>query len=42
MFTAHAMCARSSATSAFDSVPFGVVTIVVRSHSGAFFGTRFW
>ena len=29
-------------TSARDGVPFTVVTVVVSSHSGAFFGTRFW
>ena len=27
---------------AFDSVPLGVETVVVSSHFGAFFGTRFW
>ena len=32
----------SAATSACEVVPFGVDTIVVWSHSGAFFGTRFW
>ena len=33
---------RSAATSARDVVPFGVLTIVVCSHSGASSGTRFW
>ena len=33
---------RRPTTIAFDSVPFGVDTVVVSSHSGAFFGTRFW
>ena len=37
-FTAHAMCARSAATSARDVVPFGVLTIVVSSQSGASVG----
>ena len=41
-FTAHAMCARSAITSARDVVPFGVLTIVVSSQSGALSGTRFW
>ena len=41
-FTAHATCPTSATTIAFDSVPFGVDTVVVSSHSGAFFGTRFW
>ena len=36
------MCARSAATSARDVVPFGVLTMVVSSHSGALSGTRFW
>ena len=36
------MCARSAATSARDVVPFGVLTIVVSSQSGASSGTRFW
>ena len=36
------MCARSAATSARDVVPFGVLTIVVSSQSGALSGTRFW
>jgi hypothetical protein len=39
---AHTTCAMSAATSAFDVVPFGVETTAVCSHSGAFFGTRFW
>ena len=29
-------------TSAFDSVPFGVLTVVVCNHSGADSGIRFW
>jgi hypothetical protein len=29
-------------TSARDGVPLTVITVVVSSHSGAFFGTRFW
>ena len=41
-FTAHTTCARSATTSARDVVPFGVLTIVVSSHSGALSGTRFW
>jgi hypothetical protein len=41
-FTAHATCAMSAATSASDVVPFGVLTTVVCSHSGASLGTRFW
>ena len=32
----------SASTSAREVVPFGVLTIVVSSHSGAFLGTRFW
>ena len=36
------MCATSAATSARDVVPFGVLTIVVSSQSGALSGTRFW
>ena len=36
------MWARSAATSARDVVPFGVLTIVVSSQSGASSGTRFW
>ena len=36
-------CARGRrSTSARDVVPFGVLTIVVSSHSGALSGTRFW
>ncbi len=42
MLTAHTTWARSAATSARDVVPFGVLTIVVCSQSGADFGTRFW
>ena len=42
MLTAHARWARSAATSASDVVPLGVETTVVRSHSGAPLGTRFW
>ena len=42
MLTAHATWARSAPTSALDGVPLTVCTIVVRSHSGAPFGTRFW
>ena len=41
-FTAHTTCARSAATSAREVVPFGVLTIVVSSQSGASSGTRFW
>ena len=41
-FTAHTRWARSSITSALATVPFGVLTIVVVSHSGALSGTRFW
>ncbi|CAB4546762.1 unannotated protein [freshwater metagenome] len=41
-FTAHTRWARSSITSAFDVVPFGVLTIVVLNHSGAVSGIRFW
>jgi hypothetical protein len=40
--TAQTTCAMSSTTRAFEVVPFGVETTAVRSHSGAFFGTRFW
>ncbi len=36
------MWARSAATSARDVVPFGVLTMVVSSQSGALSGTRFW
>ena len=36
------MCATSAATNARDVVPFGVLTTVVSSHSGASSGTRFW
>ena len=32
----------SATTSAREVVPFGVLTIVVCSHSGAVSGTRFW
>ena len=32
----------SASTSAREVVPFGVETIAVSSHSGAFLGTRFW
>ena len=32
----------SARTSAREVVPFGVLTIVVWSHSGALSGTRFW
>ena len=42
MFTAQATCARSSSTMAFDVVPLGVLIVVVRSQSGAPWGTRFW
>ncbi len=42
MFTAHSTCARSTATRASDSVPFGVATRCVVNHGGADFGTRFW
>ena len=42
MLTAHSRCARSAITSARDSVPLGVCTIVVCSHSGAPSGMRFW
>ena len=40
--TAHATWATSVSTSACDVVPFGVLTIVRSSHSGALSGTRFW
>ena len=43
MFTAHSTCARSTATSASEVVPFGVDTRVVVSHGSVFVGvTRFW
>ena len=42
MFIAHTTCARSPMTSARDCVPFGVLTVVVSSHSGADSGIRFW
>ena len=42
MLTAHTTWARSTATRAREVVPFGVLTIVVCSQSGADFGTRFW
>ena len=42
MLTAHTTWAMSWAISAFEVVPLGVLTTVVRSHSGAPFGTRFW
>jgi hypothetical protein len=32
----------SASTSAREVVPFGVLTTVVCSHSGALSGTRFW
>ena len=40
--TAQTTCAMSASTSAREVVPFGVLTIVVCSHSGAVSGTRFW
>ena len=40
--TAQTTWARSARTSAREVVPFGVETIAVSSHSGAFSGTRFW
>ena len=43
MLTAHSTCARSTATSALEVVPFGVDTTVVVSHGSAAVGaTRFW
>jgi hypothetical protein len=36
------MWAVSATTSAFEVVPFGVLTTVVRSQPGAPEGTRFW
>ena len=42
MFTAHSTWAMSATTSAFDSVPFGVETVVDSSHGGAPAGMRFW
>ena len=42
MLTAQTTWARSTATNAFDVVPFGVSTVVVVNHSGAPLGTRFW
>ena len=42
MLTAHTTWARSATTSAREVVPFGVLTVVVCSQSGADFGTRFW
>ena len=42
MLTAQMKWARSAITSARDSVPFGVLTIVVCSQSGAVSGIRFW
>ncbi|MFN8052321.1 MAG: hypothetical protein U0Q22_12825 [Acidimicrobiales bacterium] len=41
-FTAHTRWAMSATTSALESVPLGVLTVVVCSHSGALSGTRFW
>ena len=41
-FTAQTTCAMSASTSAREVVPFGVLTTVVSSHSGADSGTRFW
>ena len=41
-FTAHSMWARSAMTNAFEVVPFGVLTMVVVSQSGALSGMRFW
>ena len=42
MFTAQTTWAMSAITSASDSVPLGVDTMVVASQSGRFSGTRFW
>ena len=43
MFTAHSTWATSTATSALDFVPFGVLTSAVVTHGAAFVGaTRFW
>ena len=41
-FAAHSTWAMSAITIARDVVPLGVDTIVVRSHSGADSGMRFW
>ena len=42
MLTAQRTWARSATTSARDVVPFGVLTMLVSSHSGRVSGTRFW
>ena len=42
MLTAQMRWATSAATITVEIVPLGVETVVVSSHSGAPFGTRFW